>query len=114
MGASKTFVFTKRQNKTAILMKSLGHPARVAIMDYLTKVAKATADDIVNELPLSQPTIAQHLKELKGSGLIRGVFEGNRLYYHLNKIVFANIENYHNEVIEKLKKRERSKDEAAK
>lgn len=114
MGASKTFVFTKRQNKTAILMKALGHPARVAIIDYLIKIPKATADDVVNELPLSQPTIAQHLKELKGSGLIRGVFEGSRLYYHLNKTVFSKIEHYHNEVIEKLKKRDLPKDKGAK
>lgn len=90
-------------------MKSLGHPARVAIMDYLTKISKATADEIGNELPLAQPTIAQHLQELKKSGMIRGVFEGSRLYYHLNEQVFSKIENYHNEIIEKLAKRDRSK-----
>ncbi|HET8809258.1 MAG TPA: metalloregulator ArsR/SmtB family transcription factor [Flavobacteriaceae bacterium] len=105
MGASKTFVFTKRQNRAAVLMKALGHPARVAIIDYLIKKNQATADDIVNELPLSQPTISQHLRELKNSRLIKGVFKGSRLYYYMNEVVFSEIEYYHDEIIEKIEKR---------
>ncbi|HET8838379.1 MAG TPA: ArsR family transcriptional regulator [Flavobacteriaceae bacterium] len=83
MGASKTFVFAQRQNQIAIVMKALGHLARVAILDYLAKMGQAVSKDIVNELPLSQPTVVQHLQELKKSGLIRGVFNGSKtLLFH--------------------------------
>lgn len=65
MGATKTDHFTDNQTELAVLAKALGHPARIAIMEYLLKVDTCICGDIVNELPLSQPTISQHLKELK-------------------------------------------------
>mgnify|MGYP000169639464 CR=1 FL=1 len=49
----------------ASLFKALSHPARIAIVDYLLTVDTCICGDIVNELPLAQPTISQHLKELK-------------------------------------------------
>ncbi|MGL5113431.1 MAG: ArsR/SmtB family transcription factor, partial [Flavobacterium sp.] len=55
MGASKTEQFTDQQNELAILAKALGHPARIAIIDYLLKVDSCICGDIVNELPLAQP-----------------------------------------------------------
>lgn len=72
MGASKTDHFTDKQNEIATLAKALAHPARVAIIDYLLKVNTCICGDIVNELPLAQPTVSQHLKELKNAGLIKG------------------------------------------
>ncbi|RYF64416.1 MAG: transcriptional regulator, partial [Cytophagaceae bacterium] len=51
---------------------AIGHPARVAILDYLVRVNTCICGDIVNELPLAQPTVSQHLKELKNAGLIKG------------------------------------------
>lgn len=57
-----------RQNAIAIFTKAPGHPARVAIIEYLMKVDFCICGDIVNELPLAQPTISQHLKELKQRG----------------------------------------------
>ena len=72
MGATKTDHFTDQQNKIAVISKALGHPARVAIIEYLLKVNTCITGDIVNELPLAQPTISQHLKELKNAGLIKG------------------------------------------
>jgi DNA-binding transcriptional ArsR family regulator len=65
MGVTKTTHFTDNQNAIAILAKALGHPARVAIVEYLLKVDACICGDIVNELPLAQPTVSQHLKELK-------------------------------------------------
>ena len=56
MGATKTEHFTDKQNSIAILTKALGHPARIAIMEYLIKVDTCICGDIVNELPLAQPT----------------------------------------------------------
>lgn len=73
MGATKTDYFTERQNQLAALAKALAHPARIAILDYLLKVNACVCGDIVNELPLAQPTVSQHLKELKTAGLIKAV-----------------------------------------
>lgn len=109
MGASKTFVFTQRQNQIAIVMKAFGHPARIAILDYLTKVNQAICNDIVNELPLSQPTIVQHLQELKKSGLIRGVFRASRIYYSIDMLTFSRIDEYYRDMIKKMDKGEGTK-----
>ena len=57
MGATKTEHFTDYQNHIATLSKALGHPARVAIIEYLMKVDTCICGDIVNELPLAQPTV---------------------------------------------------------
>lgn len=84
MGASKTDHFTEQQNEMAILLKALGHPARIAIVEYLLKVQTCICGDIVNELPLAQPTISQHLKELKNAGLINGTVDGPRSCYCIN------------------------------
>ena len=65
MGASKLDSFSATQNELASLFKALSHPARIAIVDYLLAVDSCICGDIVNELPLAQPTISQHLKELK-------------------------------------------------
>lgn len=59
MGTTKTEHFTEQQNRIATLAKALGHPARIAIMKYLMKVNTCICGDIVNELPLAQPTISQ-------------------------------------------------------
>ena len=81
MGASKTEQFTDQQNELAVLAKALGHPARIAIIEYLLKVDTCICGDIVNELPLAQPTVSQHLKELKNIGLIKGNVEGTSVCY---------------------------------
>jgi ArsR family transcriptional regulator, arsenate/arsenite/antimonite-responsive transcriptional repressor len=81
MGATKTDHFSKAQNEMAILAKALGHPARIAIMEYILKNDACICGDIVNELPLAQPTISQHLKELKNAGLIKGNIEGTAICY---------------------------------
>lgn len=88
MGATKTEFFTDRQNKLATLAKALGHPARIAIIDYLLKVNSCICGDIVNELPLAQPTISQHLKELKNAGVIKGNIEGTAICYCIDDKAF--------------------------
>ena len=85
MGATKTENFTEKQNDIATLAKALGHPARIAIMEYLLKVDACICGDIVNELPLAQPTVSQHLKELKNAGLIKGDIEGNTICYCIDE-----------------------------
>lgn len=102
MGATKTEHFTDRHNKLAILAKALGHPARVAIMDYLLDVDTCICGDIVNELPLAQPTVSQHLKELKNAGLIKGIIEGNSICYCIDESAIENLQEYFFSVSTKL------------
>ena len=85
MGATKTDHFTPQQNELAALAKALGHPARIAVLEYLLKVNSCICGDIVNELPLAQPTVSQHLKELKNAGLIKGNIEGNAICYCIDE-----------------------------
>jgi DNA-binding transcriptional ArsR family regulator len=96
MGVTKTEHFTDSQNEIAIKIKALGHPARVAIMEYLSLVNRCICGDIVNELPLSQPTISQHLKELKNAGLIKGTVEGTAICYCINEKSMAQLQTYFN------------------
>lgn len=103
MGASKTEHFTHKQNEVALLTKALGHPARIAIMEYLMTVDTCICGDIVNELPLAQPTISQHLKELKNAGLIEGTIEGNSICYCINEKSIEKLLNYFSKVNIKLK-----------
>jgi len=105
MGASKAEYFTDRQNSTATLFKALGHPARVAILEYLLKVDDCICGDIVNELPLSQPTISQHLKELKNAGLINGNVDGNAICYCIDEKIVAKLNEYFSTVSAKLEKK---------
>ena len=94
MGITKKDSFTAEQNTIANLTKAIGHPARVAILEYLMKVDSCICGDIVNELPLAQPTISQHLKELKNAGLIKGTIEGNAICYCINEQSIDNMLDY--------------------
>jgi len=85
MGLTKTEGFTKAQNEMAIIAKALGHPARVAILQFLIKTKACVCGDIVEELPLSQSTVSQHLKELKNAGLIKGDIEGPSVCYCIDE-----------------------------
>lgn len=99
MGATKTEHFTNKQNQIATIAKALGHPARVAIIEYLLKVNTCICGDIVNELPLAQPTVSQHLKELKNAGLIQGSIEGNAICYCINEKNFNELKEYFTKLI---------------
>ncbi len=99
MGASKTDHFTEQQNKIATIAKALGHPARIAIIEYLLKVNACICGDIVNELPLAQPTVSQHLKELKNAGLIKGNIEGTAICYCIDEKAFEFLKDYFSNVI---------------
>lgn len=85
MGITKTELFKKRQNRIANLAKAFDHPARVAIIEYLLSNQTCICNDLVNELPLSQSTITQHLKELKQIGIIKGEVEGPKVNYCIDE-----------------------------
>ena len=65
----------------AMLAKALGHPARVQILRLLVRKDACICGDIVDELPLAQSTVSQHLKVLKTAGMIRGEIDGPRVCY---------------------------------
>jgi DNA-binding transcriptional ArsR family regulator len=85
MGATKTEIFTERQNRLAQMMKALAHPARIAILQELIRTRACICGELVNDLGLAQATISQHLKELKSAGLIKGQIEGTRVCYCINE-----------------------------
>ena len=64
-------LYTEKDEQIALIAKALGHPASVAIIRLLLKKQTCICGDIVDELPLSQSTVSQHLKELKEAGLIQ-------------------------------------------
>lgn len=102
MGATKTEHFTDKQNAIATLAKALGHPARIAIVEYLIKVDTCICGNIVNELPLAQPTVSQHLKELKNAGLIKGEIEGNSICYCVDEKTIEKLQTYFANISTKL------------
>ncbi len=105
MGATKTENFTDRQNAIATMAKALGHPARIAIIEYLLKVNTCICGDIVNELPLAQPTVSQHLKELKSAGIIKGDIEGNTICYCIDEKALHKLQTYFENIVTKLEKK---------
>lgn len=88
MGATKTDLFTKRQNELAAMAKALAHPARIAILQQLVKTNACVCGSLVDELGLAQATISQHLKELKQVGIIQGTIEGTSVCYCINPKVW--------------------------
>lgn len=85
MGLTRSDIFTEEQNHIAAIAKVVGHPARVAILQYLLQVKSCICGEIVDEIGLSQPTISQHLKEMKAIGLIRGSIEGTKVCYCIDQ-----------------------------
>lgn len=84
MGITKTELFTTEQNDLAQIAKAFAHPARVAIIQYLLRANACINGNLVQELGLAQPTISQHLKELKAIGIIQGTIEGVSVSYCIN------------------------------
>ncbi len=85
MGITKTAIFSDEQNEIANFAKVIGHPARVAILQRLFAIGACVCGDLVNEIGLAQPTISQHLKELKSLGLIQGTIDGTSVCYCIHK-----------------------------
>ena len=99
MGITKTEIFTDQQNQVANFAKAFGHPARVAILQHLFKINSCICGDLVEEIGLAQPTISQHLKELKNLGLIKGSIEGTSICYCIHKENWAGMKNVMNQFI---------------
>ena len=81
--------YTLRQEQTARFAKAMGHPARIAILEFLAKQKRCYFGDIQEELPIAKATVSQHLKELREAGLIQGEVEAPKVRYCINR------ENWH-------------------
>ena len=84
MAFSKANKFNNELNELAQFAKAIAHPARIQILEYLALKNTCFCGDIVKELPLSQSTVSQHLKALKGAGLIDGQVEAPAICYCIN------------------------------
>lgn len=93
MGLTKTDNFTTAQNRIAAVAKALAHPARIAILQVLLEKNSCVCGDIVDELPLAQPTVSQHLKELKQAGLIKGTIEGASICYCIDETAWQDAQH---------------------
>lgn len=105
MGLTKTEHFTDKQNEIATLIKAIAHPARVAILEFLLNTEGCICNDIVDELPLSQPTVSQHLKELKNAGIIKGNIEGNAICYCVDEKSLKKIQSFFSKMTDTLQTR---------
>ena len=77
--------YSADQEQLARFAKAMGHPARIAILQFLAKQNTCYFGDINEELPISKATVSQHLKELKESGLIQGEVEMPKVKYCINR-----------------------------
>lgn len=94
MTSKKVEHFTDEQMRIAKITKALGHPARIAILQYLLKVQQCICGDIVDELPLAQSTVSQHLKVLKDAELIKGSIEGTSICYCIEESTLIYLKQY--------------------
>ena len=93
MGTSKNHAFDSDDNTLARYAKAIAHPARIAILNLLIKKQACICGDIVDEIPLSQSTVSQHLKELKAAGLIKGEIEGTSVCYCIDTAEWEKAKN---------------------
>jgi len=101
MGLTKSEIFTSEQNTVAAIAKVLGHPARIAILEFLMKLETCVCGDLVKDIGLAQPTISQHLKELKKVGLIKGKIEGTSVCYCIDQENWDKIRHTLNQFLNK-------------
>lgn len=103
MGVTKSYEFSAKENKLAKYAKALAHPARIAILQLLAGKQTCQCGDIVDELPLSQSTVSQHLKELKDAGLIKGEIEGARVCYCIDEKEWKTAQAWLNQLFDRCK-----------
>lgn len=104
MGVTRSDLFTEKQNEFAQIAKVFGHPARLAILEYLLTSETCICGDLVEELGLAQATISQHLRELKTAQIIKGNIEGTSVCYCINKEKWYELKVIFNELFDRYPK----------
>ncbi len=102
MAVSKKEEFTQEDIWLADVAKALSHPARIRILKILTEINGCMVGNIVEELPLAQATVSQHLKELKRVGLIEGEIDGPRVCYCVNNKALTKAKNSLDKLFNKI------------
>ena len=108
MAKSKIEEFTQDELNMADLAKALSHPARIKILKILASMDVCMCGEIVDQLPLAQATVSQHLKELKRVELIKGEIDGPKSCYCINtdsiKNVYEQLQKYFNDISKECKR----------
>ena len=94
MGITKLEGFDEKLIEIAELLKAVGHPARLTIIEYLADKTECVGNDIVDTIPLAQPTISRHLSELKKVGLVQGTVSGKHMNYCINHETWSRLKEY--------------------
>lgn len=105
MGVTKLDIHSDAQIAISEIAKVLAHPARVAILDYISKNQQCICDDISSEIGLAQATISQHLQVIRKAGLLKGTFEGKRYCYCLNTERFLEFQQLMNHYFDRTSAR---------
>jgi len=85
MGFTKKHFFNAKQNQIANFTKMIGHPARVAIIEHISQNKNCNCNNLVKAIGLAQPTISQHLAEIKRTGLLKQTVKGKSLFYSIDQ-----------------------------
>jgi DNA-binding transcriptional ArsR family regulator len=96
MGASNLTIHSQKQINLAAIARVFAHPARVSILQFISKQKWCICEDVVNSISLSQPTISQHLQVIRSAGLLKETFKGNTIYFCLNVIKFKECQKIFN------------------
>lgn len=103
MPQAKVELFDQNLQDCAVLFRALGHPARLAILKFLTETNSCFTGDISSVLPLGRTTVNQHLDELKKSGLIQGHITGTKTNYCIHPARIADLKNMMTRLMDELK-----------
>lgn len=94
MGITKKAGFAFKINEMADVLKALGNPARLKIVQFLMTNPSSSCGDMIDVLPLAQSTVSKHLSELKRVKLINGKIKGNNIYYSLNLKTWDKVKDF--------------------
>lgn len=94
MGITKKFGFAFKINEMADILKALGNPARLKIIQFLMNAPASNCGDIQLVLPLAQSTVSKHLSELKRVKLINGKMKGSNIYYSINQKTWQKVSDF--------------------
>ena len=84
MGLTKPNSYKEQDLELAAIAKALAHPARIAILKHLLEAKQCITGDLTEQIGLAQPTISQHLKELRAIDIIQGTITGTAINYCIN------------------------------
>ncbi len=94
MGLTKTDIYQEKDLEMAAIAKALAHPARIAIIRCLLATPQCITGNLSEQIGLAQPTISQHLKELKAIEIIQGTISGTSVNYCINPVRWQQIAEY--------------------